>query len=299
MCRSPKISVVIPTYNRRSYLYACLEGVFNQDYNKDNYEVIVVDDGSNDGTFDMLSKYAAKHSNMKPISYRENRGISYSRNRGVDVSSGKYIAFLDSDCIPLKGWFREIEMLLDVANRPCIQGTQKDAGTWGSYNLHEGLELINSLKKLNRLDTKNLVLERRLGLEHRFDQSLFRSGDIDLAMKLKKAGVPVYYSDKVCVFHMVNRFSEVLQRARDWGKGQAQVFVKYGCAWGNYTNRNLGRPLFFNLAFYSSAFIYQLIRYHNLRGALGRMVLRIVMSIHFKKELKKLSLTNMQENYPS
>lgn len=88
----PLVSVVIPTYNRAHLIREALDSVFFQTYG--NYEVILVDDGSEDGTDKIIScEYAGR---LNYIS-QENRGISGARNRGIEEAKGKYIAFLDSD----------------------------------------------------------------------------------------------------------------------------------------------------------------------------------------------------------
>lgn len=90
----PNISVVIPVYNVRDYLDECMAGVLSQDYM--NYEIILVDDGSTDGSENICDKYAAEYECVKTY-HKPNGGLASARNFGVDHSSGKYIIFLDSD----------------------------------------------------------------------------------------------------------------------------------------------------------------------------------------------------------
>lgn len=87
----PEISVIITTYNRVKFLPFSIETVLNQSFN--NIEILVVDDGSNDGTKDFIKK---NYKNINYI-YQENQGISKARNTGILNSTCKYIAFLDSD----------------------------------------------------------------------------------------------------------------------------------------------------------------------------------------------------------
>jgi glycosyltransferase involved in cell wall biosynthesis len=88
---APRVSVVIPTYNRARYVAEALESVFAQTFK--DYEVIIVDDGSTDNTQTALQPY------MERIRYvrQENRGLAAARNRGVREVRGEFVAFLDSD----------------------------------------------------------------------------------------------------------------------------------------------------------------------------------------------------------
>lgn len=90
----PKFSVIIPVYNTREYLDKCLLSVFNQTFS--DYEVIVVNDGSSDGSEKIIDKYLKKYSNLKYF-FKENGGLSSARNYGVSKACGEYILFLDSD----------------------------------------------------------------------------------------------------------------------------------------------------------------------------------------------------------
>ncbi|MCM8774460.1 MAG: glycosyltransferase, partial [Candidatus Omnitrophica bacterium] len=89
--RIPFFSVIIPTYNRCKFLKIAIETVLLQTFN--DYELIVVDDGSSDETSELIKKIK---SNIIYI-YQKHRGVSSARNKGIKASKGKYICFLDSD----------------------------------------------------------------------------------------------------------------------------------------------------------------------------------------------------------
>ncbi|MGU8243038.1 glycosyltransferase family 2 protein [Clostridium perfringens] len=91
-----KVSVIIPTYNREKTIIRTIRNVMNQTYS--NIELIIVDDGSNDNTKNLIEKYILENrdANIKYY-YKENGGVSSARNLGIKKSSGKYIAFQDSD----------------------------------------------------------------------------------------------------------------------------------------------------------------------------------------------------------
>jgi glycosyltransferase involved in cell wall biosynthesis len=87
----PRVSTIIPTYNRKEFVSAAIESVLAQTYT--DYELIVVDDGSDDGTADALKQYGER------IRYvcQQHQGVSAGRNHGLELAQGEFIAFLDSD----------------------------------------------------------------------------------------------------------------------------------------------------------------------------------------------------------
>lgn len=87
---SPRLSIIIPAYNAEAYLQRCLDSIFSQEYR--DFEVIVIDDGSTDGTPTLLERYP-----LVKIIRQENQGMSTARNRGIDEAKGEYILFVDSD----------------------------------------------------------------------------------------------------------------------------------------------------------------------------------------------------------
>lgn len=87
-------SVIVPAYNVERFLPKCLDSIRNQKY--ENYEVIMIDDGSMDGSGEICEQYASRYENWRVI-HQENSGLAAARNTGLDHAAGKYIVFLDSD----------------------------------------------------------------------------------------------------------------------------------------------------------------------------------------------------------
>ncbi len=90
----PHISVLIPVYNVKEYLSACLDSVLKQTFQ--DFEVICINDGSTDNSLDILNQYAQKDNRIHII-LQENQGVSVARNTGLSNAKGDYITFLDSD----------------------------------------------------------------------------------------------------------------------------------------------------------------------------------------------------------
>lgn len=102
-----KLSIVIPAYNVEQYIGRCLDSIFNQQIEMDLLEVIVVNDGSKDGTEEIIKQYAAKYPNLIYIS-QENQGQSVARNNGLKRASGDIIWYIDSDDAANEGSIQNI-----------------------------------------------------------------------------------------------------------------------------------------------------------------------------------------------
>lgn len=92
----PILSIIVPVYQVEPYLHKCVESLLNQDLPKDDYEIILVDDGSTDACPGICDDYEARFDNVKVV-HRENGGLSAARNSGMDVAEGRYVQFVDSD----------------------------------------------------------------------------------------------------------------------------------------------------------------------------------------------------------
>ncbi len=90
----PKISIIVPVYNTELFLDKCLESLYEQTFK--DYEVLMINDGSTDGSLKIMEKYQNKSEKFQIIQ-NLNKGISFSRNLGLSEAKGDYIAFVDSD----------------------------------------------------------------------------------------------------------------------------------------------------------------------------------------------------------
>jgi len=89
------VSIVVPCYNAEHYLPKLLDTALNQ-HTRYSYEVIAVDDGSNDGTLSLLNSYASRFPNLV-VYHQNNGGISMARNKGIELAKGEYVGFADQD----------------------------------------------------------------------------------------------------------------------------------------------------------------------------------------------------------
>lgn len=93
--KSYKISIVIPVYNMEKYIIRTLESIVNQTF--DNYEIIIVNDGSTDNTVNVIESYLSNYNSSYSIFNQNNMGVSKARNRGINEATGEFLMFLDGD----------------------------------------------------------------------------------------------------------------------------------------------------------------------------------------------------------
>lgn len=91
------ISVIIPLYNGEKYIAQCIDSILTQDLDEINYEIVIVNDGSIDGSADIVDKYQLEYPNIIKVIHQENKGASEARKTGLRYATGDYLVFLDSD----------------------------------------------------------------------------------------------------------------------------------------------------------------------------------------------------------
>lgn len=89
------LSIIVPVYNVEKYLGNCLESIINQTYK--NWELIIIDDGSNDNSYHIADHYTTHNSQVRLIKLNQNIGVGNARNIGIKEAKGKYLSFIDSD----------------------------------------------------------------------------------------------------------------------------------------------------------------------------------------------------------
>ena len=121
----PVVSIIVPVYNVKSYVGECVESLCRQTYT--NLEILLVDDGSTDGSGEVCDEYADRDERIRVI-HQANRGLSGARNMGLDDARGEYIAFVDSDDLVSTNYVETLYELLmkyeaDIAACAYVKGT--------------------------------------------------------------------------------------------------------------------------------------------------------------------------------
>ena len=108
-----KVSLIVPAYNVEEYIKKCITSIENQTYQ--NYELIIIDDGSTDGTTDIIKEVSACNSKIKVLN-GGHKGVSNARNMGLDCVKGDYVTFVDSDDFICENYIENLVNWLEAEN---------------------------------------------------------------------------------------------------------------------------------------------------------------------------------------
>jgi glycosyltransferase involved in cell wall biosynthesis len=174
----PSISVIVPVYNAEKTLRQCVDSILAQDFK--DFELLLIDDGSKDGSPVICDEYAAKDTRVRAF-HKENGGVSSARNVGLDHAKGEWITFVDSDDYITKGYFDGVigrkEDLLIISYVWLINGNEtSDNRLNGYHHISEETDIREFLNfflttMIFRGPVAKLYKKERLG-EIRFDDSL-------------------------------------------------------------------------------------------------------------------------------
>ena len=147
----PKISVILPTYNREAMLPNAIDSILRQTYT--NFELIVINDGSVDDTQKILEEYAAKDKRIKIIKHEQNKGLVCSLNEGLEQARGEYIARMDDDDVSYRKRFEK--QLTYMEEHPDVA----TVGTWGGSFYNDGIYSV-----WGETDSEYIKIKTLLGL---------------------------------------------------------------------------------------------------------------------------------------
>ncbi len=180
-------SVVIAAYNSDRFISETIESVIEQDYGFENIQLILVNDGSKDNTFEICSAYAKKYPNNIIVIDKENGGVSSARNAGMKYVKGKYINFLDSDDKFEKNVFSKVfeffekhETKTDVVTIKVELFGAKTGDTWFNRKFANGDRLLNlwSNPKIYLNAVNSTFFHSRIKNQLFFDENLSISEDL-------------------------------------------------------------------------------------------------------------------------
>lgn len=263
-----KISVAICSYNRGRFIVKALNSLFDQDFDKNKFEVIVVDNNSTDNTLQLLEEYKKQHPdyNFRYVT-EPTQGVAYTRNRGAKEAKGEIVAYLDDDSIAQPNWLQSTVDFFD--DNPDVYSTGgkitpyflTDVPDWYSKYFFGLVGNFDQGKNVKQLTGQRYPCGANMAFREKvfdevgyFNTALGRSGkgllaneEKDIYMRILDYGKKVFYLPGVQVLHAVeaNKFDKNYVRRHSMGigggerlrlKGQPIALIKkifeYVAKWG-------------------------------------------------------------------
>ena len=225
-----RFSIIIPAYNSEKTLSACLESLEDQSLSKEDYEVIVVDDGSTDSTATIAKKF-----NNKYI-YQTNQGPASARNKGVKSAVGDIILFTDSDCVPDHNWIREMVKPFSNSEVIGVKGTYKTkqkelAAKFAQAEFEDRYDLLQKSSTIDMIDTYSAAYRKDVFLNiGGFDQSfpVANNEDTDLSYRLAASGYKLVFNPNAFVYHNHPDTLTKYLKIKFWrGYWRLAVYIRY------------------------------------------------------------------------
>lgn len=198
-----KISVIVPVYNVEKYLERCVDSILCQTYR--NLEIILVDDGSKDNSPGICDSYCKKDKRVKVI-HKKNGGLSSARNVGINESTGKYMAFVDSDDFLEKNMYEIMYNLMIENNCNIVTCSYKYVYDNGMIkkrckeNIQKKYSFFDAIKEMNLFDRFDMSACTKLFKKELFNDIRFPEGKLSedyyiMYLLFEKAGEVYYISD--------------------------------------------------------------------------------------------------------
>jgi glycosyltransferase involved in cell wall biosynthesis len=229
---SPLVSVTVPTFNNRDTIAQCIESLVSQEYR--NVEVIVVDDGSTDGTGVIVKDLQSKYSNVRLVR-TDHSGASHARNVGISKSSGPVFLFADGDAIYSHDYLvKSIALLLADSGMGavCVSGTNWiQKSTFVSRGIALEYEMKQGFLKTGKWKPYFAFVYTRRAIEQvgGYDERLFQGEDKDLFNRVKGAGFSIGLVRGFSWFHRYPQdLRSLMARSYRGGKQRVVYVVKRG-----------------------------------------------------------------------
>ncbi len=230
----PLVSIVIPAWNAEEYVKEAVRSALAQTY--PNIEIVVVDDGSTDGTKQALEEYS-RDPRCKYI-YQANKGLAGARNTGIRESRGRYIAFLDSDDMFAPDKIKDQVTILEghpdfgVCYSDLTHFTDTDPREYyhHRYTYPSG-DILESLLHRQFVNPLTLIARRSVIDAHgMFNESFRRSEDWELWLRWAHAGVKFYYLDKPLAYYRMRNVGNLssIESEPAMKEKNLELFTRFG-----------------------------------------------------------------------
>jgi glycosyltransferase involved in cell wall biosynthesis len=182
-----------------------LESLIRQTTAPDRFEIIVVDDGSDDGTQELVLEMSMRHSLIRVVSTEKNEGASRARNLGLAVATGDYVLFTDDDCIAKNNW---VEIMCCTLDREPIVAGAVESPKSGYIKVCHNIAHFNPFMPGRKSDSVDFLAGANMGFQRivieelgGFDDEMILAGDMQLCLRARSRGYQPYLNQEAGVVH--------------------------------------------------------------------------------------------------
>lgn len=228
------LSIITLTLNNLEYTKKYIESLYR--FTSD-FELIVVDNASTDGTVDYLETLRLEKDNVKVIYNEENKGFSKGNNQGIEIAEGEYIGFLNNDILLYPNWFDKIKDVFEKENAAFVS-PRHIKPDFNLTNEHAYIQYFKNFKydklyeksfdecEFSCVITKKDVLDKIGVFDEKFSPAFFE--DNDMKYRAIMAGYGVYVVNTVCFFHFGSATS--IKYNNNFEANRAYYYAKYPLA---------------------------------------------------------------------
>ena len=228
MSGTPTVSIIVPVYNGKAVIAACLHSLLTLDFPVERRELIVVDNASSDGTAEVFAEFGS----AIRVLFEPKRGPAAARNTGIRQAHGGWIALTDADCVVDPAWLGQLIAPLEdpgvgivggriLALRPCNRVQR-----FGE-KVHDHQRAIEDVQLRDHHELG--VAPHRAGRLGRFNEVLLRGSDSECAARVAAAGYRLVYQREAVIYHRNEAtLRGLFADARDHGRGAAMTNAAAG-----------------------------------------------------------------------
>lgn len=246
MTTRPQVSVVVPVYNDPVGIRPTLGSLVNQTYPSDDYEVVVVDNDSDDETEAVVESFADRYGDIVHPAQESTQGSYAARNTGIEHSSGEILVFIDADeIVPETVLATVVERLAETGADYLGCAVRIDSRTVGpdsiaaKYNEAFEFPVGGYMEHHDFAPTCGLVVRRSvIDAVGTFDETLVSSGDREFGNRVAAAGFDMHYADDIAVTHPARSTRDLLRKRIRVGRGITQLRDRHPAASSHDSLRN-------------------------------------------------------------
>lgn len=217
--KQPYVSIVVPALNAENTIKKCIESLIRQNYSKNLYEIIIVDNGSTDKTSNILGKFPKDITVLiEPV-----KGSYRARNTGILHAKGDIILFTDSDCVAGKNWITSMVSSFKSDKVKIVGGSVKALAKDNFLQKYCDI-FCHSQEyyfKIRKFAASNMGIRKKLFVKSGlFKESLFSGGDFELCSRLIKNDIEIAYNPTALVYTKYSSsFWVFFKKSFFYGKG--------------------------------------------------------------------------------